>query len=197
MFWNKEERTSFLPTAHRFCILAGWPQGGLEDKGIAFFSRTPEGMSCFVLFLFFLILFYFYPGKNAGVGCYFLLPTQGSNQGLLHCREDSLLSEPTGKPHTTSLGHHKAQNWSSCALKQVSTSYLLYLYICQCYFPSSSHPSLLALCPHVRAWISAVKSWKISAFSWDWATINNCMQISLLFNIGNGLSLGSPSLYPL
>ena len=30
------------------------------------------------------------PGKNTGVGCYFLLqgifPTQGSNPGLLHCR---------------------------------------------------------------------------------------------------------------
>ena len=32
-----------------------------------------------------------YPGKNAGVGCYFLLqgifPTQGLNLGLLHCRQ--------------------------------------------------------------------------------------------------------------
>ena len=31
------------------------------------------------------------PGKNTGVGCHFLLqgifPTQGSNQGLLHCRQ--------------------------------------------------------------------------------------------------------------
>ena len=31
------------------------------------------------------------PGKNAGVGCHVLLqgifPTQGSNQGLLHCRQ--------------------------------------------------------------------------------------------------------------
>ena len=31
------------------------------------------------------------PGKNTGVGCYFLLqgifPTQGSNPGLLHCRQ--------------------------------------------------------------------------------------------------------------
>ena len=31
------------------------------------------------------------PGKNTGVGCYFLLqgifPTQGLNLGLLHCRQ--------------------------------------------------------------------------------------------------------------
>ena len=31
------------------------------------------------------------PGKNTGVGCHFLLqgifPTQGSNPGLLHCRQ--------------------------------------------------------------------------------------------------------------
>ena len=32
-----------------------------------------------------------FPGKNTGVGCHFLLqrifPTQGSNPGLLHCRQ--------------------------------------------------------------------------------------------------------------
>ena len=32
-----------------------------------------------------------FPGKNSGVGCHFLLqgifPTQGSNSGLLHCRQ--------------------------------------------------------------------------------------------------------------
>ena len=32
-----------------------------------------------------------FPGKNTGVGCHFLLqgifPTQGSNLGLLHCRQ--------------------------------------------------------------------------------------------------------------
>ena len=32
-----------------------------------------------------------FPGKNPGVGCHFLLqgifPTQGTNLGLLHCRE--------------------------------------------------------------------------------------------------------------
>ena len=41
------------------------------------------------------------PGKNTGVGCHFLLQgiflTQGSNPGLLHCRQTSSLSEPPGK----------------------------------------------------------------------------------------------------
>ena len=43
-----------------------------------------------------------FPGKNTGVGCYFLLsrifPTQGSNPHLLHWQADSLPSEPSGKP---------------------------------------------------------------------------------------------------
>ena len=42
-----------------------------------------------------------FPGKNTGVGCHFLLQriflTQGSNLGLLHCRQ-TLPSEPPGKP---------------------------------------------------------------------------------------------------
>ena len=49
-----------------------------------------------------------FPGKNTGVGSHLLLqgifPTQGSNPGLLHCRQspalqvDSLLTEPPRKP---------------------------------------------------------------------------------------------------
>ena len=42
------------------------------------------------------------PGKSTGVGCHALLqgilPTQGLNPGILHCRPDSLPSEPFGKP---------------------------------------------------------------------------------------------------
>ena len=42
------------------------------------------------------------PGKNAGDGCHSLLQgiflTQGLNPGLLHCRRDSLPSDPPGKP---------------------------------------------------------------------------------------------------
>ena len=49
-----------------------------------------------------------FPSKSTGVGCHFLLqelfPTQGSNPGLLYCRQapilqvDSLPTEPSGKP---------------------------------------------------------------------------------------------------
>ena len=42
-----------------------------------------------------------FPGKNVGVGCRFLLywifPTQGSNQSLLHCRQ-IIYPELAGKP---------------------------------------------------------------------------------------------------
>ena len=42
------------------------------------------------------------PGKNAGVGCHFLLQgifqTPAQIQGVQHCKADSLLSEPPGKP---------------------------------------------------------------------------------------------------
>ena len=39
-------------------------------------------------------------GKNTGMGCHSLLqtyPTQGSNPGLLHCKQISFPSEPSGK----------------------------------------------------------------------------------------------------
>ena len=47
------------------------------------------------------------PGQNTGVSSYFLLkgifPPQGSNPGLLHCRQ-SLPAEPPGKPKNTGVG---------------------------------------------------------------------------------------------
>ena len=43
------------------------------------------------------------PGKNTGLRCHSLLqgnfPTQGSNLGLLHCRQKSLPSQPPGVPY--------------------------------------------------------------------------------------------------
>ena len=43
------------------------------------------------------------PGKNTGVGCHALLqgilPTQGLNLGLLHCRQIIYHLEPPGKTH--------------------------------------------------------------------------------------------------
>ena len=44
-----------------------------------------------------------FQGKNTGVGCHFLLqgifPTQGSNPGLLHCRQRLYLLSHQGSPH--------------------------------------------------------------------------------------------------
>ena len=43
-----------------------------------------------------------FPGKNTGVGCHFLLqgifPTQGSNLGLLHCRQTVYYLSHLGSP---------------------------------------------------------------------------------------------------
>ena len=48
------------------------------------------------------------PGKYTKVGChdllYGILPTQGSNPGLLHCRRILYQAEPPGKPKNTGLG---------------------------------------------------------------------------------------------
>ena len=44
------------------------------------------------------------PGKNTGAGCHFLLqgifPTQGSNLGLLHCRQYPAFRQRQGSIHT-------------------------------------------------------------------------------------------------
>ena len=60
------------------------------------------------------------PGKNTGVGCHALLQgiflTQGSNPGLLHCRQNFLSSGPPGKAHYI---HTEFKTWQklywSCA----------------------------------------------------------------------------------
>ena len=48
------------------------------------------------------------PGQNTGVGSLSLLqgifPTQGSNQGLLHCRWILYQLKPQGKPKNTGVG---------------------------------------------------------------------------------------------
>ena len=59
-----------------------------------------------------------FPGKNSGVGCHSLLqgivPTQGSNPGLLHWQVDSLPSEPPGKPEITTAVAHSQRALSEC-----------------------------------------------------------------------------------
>ena len=50
-----------------------------------------------------------FPDKSTGVVCHFLLqgifPTQGSNPGLLHCRQTLLPSEPPGKSNKQTKKH--------------------------------------------------------------------------------------------
>ena len=48
------------------------------------------------------------PGQNTSVVSFFLLqifPTQGSNPGLLHCRQIFLPAEPQEKPKNTGVGN--------------------------------------------------------------------------------------------
>ena len=58
-----------------------------------------------------------FPGKDTGVGCHFLLqgilPTQGSNPGLLHCRQILYWLSYKGSPNEGVLLHQ-------CFLKSIS-----------------------------------------------------------------------------
>ena len=64
------------------------------------------------------------PGKNTGVGSYFLLqgivPTQRSNPGLVHCR--SLPSEPPGKSKNTEWVAYPFSRGSSWPSDQTGVS---------------------------------------------------------------------------
>ena len=72
-----------------------------------------------------------FPGKTIGVGCHLLLqgifPTQGSNPGLLHCRQ-TLPSEPPGKPTKyTPVIKIQQENRGPRTFKGSLFSYFLYL----------------------------------------------------------------------
>ena len=60
------------------------------------------------------------PGQNAGVGSLSLLqwifPIQESNQGLLHCRQDSLPAEPPGKMTMKTTTINNKRSWFKCAV---------------------------------------------------------------------------------
>ena len=60
---------------------------------------------------------WYFPGKNSGVGCHFLLQrfflTQRSNLGLPHCQQTLYCSEPLGK---TELGELKLKPLCSGSL---------------------------------------------------------------------------------
>ena len=76
------------------------------------------------------------PAKNTGVGCHFLLqgifPTQGSNPGLLHCRQILYCLSHLGRPrilewvaYPFSRGSFWLRNWTriSCIAGRFFTSW--------------------------------------------------------------------------
>ena len=72
------------------------------------------------------------PGKNTGVGCHFLLqgifPTQGSNLGLLLCRQILYLLSHQGNPFITSYSINISACWGYQKLHKYVTCYgLLHL----------------------------------------------------------------------
>ena len=60
------------------------------------------------------------PGKNTGVGCHFLLqgifPTQGSNPGLLHCRQTLYHLSHQGSPILKKGNAKKCSNYRTTEL---------------------------------------------------------------------------------
>ena len=74
-----------------------------------------------------------FPGKSPGVGCHFLLqgifPTQGSNLGLLHCRQTLYRLSHQGSPMWLASGPHSSasaqsrhgQGLSECILSGLMT----------------------------------------------------------------------------
>ena len=73
--WYKQQKDKW--SVSRSGMPKSWGPGG----------RQPTRLLCLWDFL----LLWDFPGKDTGVGCHFLLqgifPTQGSNPGLLHCRQ--------------------------------------------------------------------------------------------------------------
>jgi len=65
------------------------------------------------------------PGKNTGVGCHFLLqgmfPTQGSNPGLLHCRQSLYCLSHQGSPVQAST-LQKTESLGFLSLRNIHTS---------------------------------------------------------------------------
>ena len=66
------------------------------------------------------------PGKNTGVGCHFLLQgmflTQGSNPGLLHCRQILYCLSHQGRPTSTLILRENTKN------KVHTISYIISIY---------------------------------------------------------------------
>ena len=99
---------------------------------------------------------YGFPGRNAGVGCHFLLqgifPTQASNPGLPHCRQTPYTLSHQGNP-TTKIWKTVA-DWEIrlCVLTSSSTLTLFFF-------------SVVAVCSFFLE-----KRLPLDSISWNWHT---------------------------
>ena len=100
-----------------------------------------------------------FPGKNTGVGCYFLLlgifPTQGPNSCLLHGQVSSLLLSQQGSP---AKKYNTSQTWHSAYT------------VCEVIpkLPKSKFP--------VKGWVQKV----LSRGYREWALLNLMTRLALL-----------------
>ena len=99
-----------------------------------------------------------FPGKDAGVGCHFLLqgifPTQGSNPGLLHCRQILYQLSYKGSPKNV------IKKWMNEALMCRTHQFLWYKY---------SHHSLFQVTDDLKAGLQ--NSW-MPNYLCPWANVS-------------------------
>ena len=98
--------SSIVPTLWKLMGTQEWS----ENHSVVFNSLRPHG----------LYSPWTSPGENTGVGSLSLLqgifPTQGSNPGLLHCRQILLPVEPQGKPKNEWIAYpfSSGSSWPRC-----------------------------------------------------------------------------------
>ena len=104
MRFPQQEPWSELP----FPSLGDIPDPGIKPTcpalaGGFFTTEPPEKPLCTLLHP------WDFPGKRTRVGCHFFLqqifPTQGSNPGLLHCRQMLYFPDPPGKSYMYAQPH--------------------------------------------------------------------------------------------
>ena len=72
-----------------------------------------------------------FPDNDTGVSCHFLLqgifPTQGSDPGLLHCRQILYQLSYKGSPNTEPSDQHKVSSQRCCGHFHVSETFYLFI----------------------------------------------------------------------